>query len=278
MKKGLVRIIFNVGVVSAVVVLLFLLLKNSGGYPQKIAEQESVRDEQEEVRQIPDLEDEGGGERPVEAVSEPAVREPIAENQNPLLDVPFVLQAPFANWDDPLFQDACEEAAILMASGWLEGKGSFTKQQMSDEIKKIAAIEDEVLSEHIDASAQDTAEILKRYAKGGNVSVRNDATLAEIKNELFSGNLVIVPTNGRKLGNPNYTSPGPVTHMIVIVGYDGAKKEFITNDSGTRNGEGYRYGENVLFGAVRDYPTGNHYEKPIDESVIERNMIVVGRE
>ncbi|KKU51956.1 MAG: hypothetical protein UX75_C0058G0008, partial [Candidatus Moranbacteria bacterium GW2011_GWE2_47_10] len=55
-------------------------------------------------------------------------------------------------------------------------------------------------------------------------------------------------------------------------------KEFITNDSGTRNGEGYRYGENVLFGAVRDYPTGNHYEKPIDESVIERNMIVVGRE
>ncbi len=59
--------------------------------------------------------------------------------------------------------------------------------------------------------------------------------------------------------------------MLVIRGYDQANKEFITNDSGTRRGELYRYNEEVLYQAIRDYLTG--YHKPIDK--VEKVMMVV---
>jgi hypothetical protein len=36
------------------------------------------------------------------------------------------------------------------------------------------------------------------------------------------------------------------------------KKEFITNDPGTKRGFHYRYNEKVLYNAIRNYPTGNH--------------------
>jgi hypothetical protein len=75
---------------------------------------------------------------------------------------------------------------------------------------------------------------------------------------LVLGQLLIVPTNGQLLHNPNYTAPGPERHNLVIRGYDSVTKEFITNDPGTRKGEDYRYPENVLFKALSDYPTGDH--------------------
>jgi len=77
--------------------------------------------------------------------------------------------------------------------------------------------------------------------------------------------------NGQKLKNPFFTPPGPLEHMIVIIGYDYQTNEFITNDSGTKHGQNYRYKENILFEALRDYPTGNH--KPIID--IQKNIIIV---
>jgi hypothetical protein len=59
--------------------------------------------------------------------------------------------------------------------------------------------------------------------------------------------------------------------MLVIRGYDPATKEFITNDPGTRKGEGYRYPEQIIYAAWRDYPSGDH--EPILN--INKNMIVV---
>jgi len=211
----------------------------------------------------------------VENVEETATASSLSAAKNISLIVPFVLQAPFGNWDDPLFQDACEEAAILMADGWLEGKISFTKEQMETGIRKIADLEKKMLGGFIDTSAKDTAKILENFSGQGKVRLGENIKLEDIVGEISAGNLVIVPTDGRKLKNPFYTAPGPVTHMIVIIGYDVDKKEFITNDSGTMRGKDYRYSEAVLFGAIRDYPTGSHYVNPIDESKIEKTMIVV---
>ena len=88
-----------------------------------------------------------------------------------------------------------------------------------------------------------------------------------------SGNIVIVPANGRVIGNPYFNPPGPARHMVVIRGYDPVTKEFITNDPGTERGENYRYPEAVLYNGIRDYPTG--YHKPIVED--KKVMIVVGK-
>ena len=59
--------------------------------------------------------------------------------------------------------------------------------------------------------------------------------------------------------------------MIVVRGYDPVTKEFITNDPETRNGKLYKYKSDVLYEAIRDYPTG--YHELITH--IDKNMIVV---
>ena len=65
----------------------------------------------------------------------------------------------------------------------------------------------------------------------------------------------MVPTSGRDLQNIYYTPPGPRNHIILIIGYDPIRNEFITNDSGTKNGAAYRYNEDLLFDAIGYYAT-----------------------
>lgn len=224
----------------------------------------------EDVENVQDIES-------IENVQDVKSVENVENVQDTLMEVPFVLQAPLGNWDDRLFQDACEEAAILMVDGWLDGKTVFTKEQMKKGIEEIAKLETQILGGYIDTSTEDTAQIMKTYTDWEKINIYEDIKLEKIKQELVVGNLVIVPTDGRKLGNHFYTAPGPVTHMIVITGYDVDKKEFIVNDSGTKKGENFRYGEDVLFAAIRDYPTGSHYINPIKEGFDKKVMIVVMR-
>jgi SanA protein len=187
-------------------------------------------------------------------------KEEIIEEKNVLLDAPFISQAPLGNWSDPRKQDGCEEAAAIMAMAWVNEE-KLTPETADERINKISAFEKKEYGNFYDTNADDTAErIFKGYFKYDNVEAVSDINKEDIKKELFKGNLVIVPTNGRLLGNPYYTPPGPVTHNLVIIGYNIDSKEFITNDPGTRRGEKYRYNEDVLEGALFDYPTGYHEE------------------
>jgi hypothetical protein len=77
--------------------------------------------------------------------------------------------------------------------------------------------------------------------------------------------------NGQKLGNPYFSGAGPERHMLLVRGYDPIKKQFITNDPGTKRGENYRYSESTIMNSILVYPTG--YHEPTDESL--KGMIVV---
>lgn len=187
-----------------------------------------------------------------------------------LLGVPFICQAPFGQWDEPVFQNACEEASILMAMRWVENK-SLTKEEATKEIIAISDFELKNYGHFIDHSAADTGQLIKDYFEYENVEVQFNISAEDIKSELVQGNLVIAPVNGQKIGNPFYTPPGPLRHMVVIIGYNFQTKEFITNDAGTRRGQNYRYPENVLEQALQDYLTGDH--EPISQ--IKKAMIVV---
>lgn len=182
-----------------------------------------------------------------------------------ILNVPFTPQAPFAEWDNPIFQDGCEEAASLMAVRWARGE-NLSKEEAKNEIIKISDYEAKNFGEYRDTSAEDTVlRIIKGYFGYDKAEARNNISVDDIIGEISRGNLVIAPMDGRKLGNPFYNPPGPERHMLVVRGYDAEKKEFITNDAGTKNGEKYRYKEDVLFGAIRDYLTG--YHKPISNEI-----------
>ncbi|OGZ35899.1 MAG: hypothetical protein A2V60_01170 [Candidatus Portnoybacteria bacterium RIFCSPHIGHO2_01_FULL_39_19] len=205
-----------------------------------------------------------------EEPSQKVVEKPI-EPEILLLDVPFLAQAPFGQWSDPIYQNACEEAALLMAILWINGIKSISKEEATLELKKFADFEIEKYSNFYDHSMADTGQLMRDYFGYDNIEYRENIVAEDIINQLLNGNLVIVPINGQILKNPFYTPPGPVEHMLLIIGYDWTTEEFITNDAGTRQGEKYRYNQAVLWEAIRDYPTG--YKEPITE--INKVMLVI---
>ncbi len=175
-----------------------------------------------------------------------------------LLKAPFIVQAPDGEWNLSVYQNGCEEASIMTAWYWLQGKTAPDIVQAKQEIIAITNFEDKTYGPAPDRSAADTAKLLKDYYGYRDAAVKYNISAEDIKSELFQGHLVIVPVNGQKLKNPFYTPPGPLRHMLVIIGYDDKTTEFITNDVGTRHGEKYRYSQNVMENALQDYPTGDH--------------------
>lgn len=172
-------------------------------------------------------------------------------------DVFFTSQAPTGDWSKSEFQDGCEEASVLMVHAWRTGT-IYTKEEVRGEFFAMARYEEKQIGHAVDTDITDTAEtLLDGYFHISDYRLAFDFTLDELKSVLAEG-LIIVPTDGRALKNPNFTRPGPLQHMLVITGYDAATQEFITNDPGTQRGKDYRYPEDVLFDAIREYPTGRH--------------------
>jgi hypothetical protein len=242
----------------------------------ELAEEKKKTEAENKINVVNDSE---GKETPAEniqpeqaATSSPAIAaSSTPEIKNVIISVPFTPQAPSGEWGNPIFQDGCEEAASLMAVYWARGEGLDFKKA-KEEIIAASDYEKEKYGEYRDASAEDTvSRIIKGYFNYDKVLVRKNIKLSDIIYEIMKGNLVILPMDGRALKNPYYTPPGPERHMIVVRGYDKDKKEFITNDPGTKRGEGYRYKEDVLFAAIRDYLTG--HKEPILK--VEKTMIVV---
>ncbi len=209
-------------------------------------------------------------EEKMEEVPEPIVVTSREITETIQYRVPFVPQAPTGDWSKSAFQDGCEEASTLMVALARSGEG-LTREEMRKKLLDMAAFQAEKIGHGVDTDMADTdAHLLKGYFEITDARGETNITLEDLKRALLDG-LVIVPTNGRMLGNPNFTPPGPLQHMLVITGYDVVTKEFITNDPGTRLGENYRYPEQVLFDAIREYPTGKHL--PVTSGA--KSMIIV---
>jgi hypothetical protein len=168
-----------------------------------------------------------------------------------VLPVPFLCQAPFGNWAEP-WQDACEEAALIMAVHWAKGT-PLTKSSGNREILDLVDYQIKHWGGHRDLTAAKAAELLRDYYHFNNYRLVYEFSIADVKKELAAGNLVIAPMAGRLLGNKFYTPPGPAYHYLVFIGYDDPRGEFITNDQGTRRGKGYRYKYAIAYNAIHDW-------------------------
>lgn len=190
-----------------------------------------------------------------------------------LQKVPFSSQAPYGNWKDQRQQDGCEEISVIMAMKWVKNE-KLSKDEALKEIIKISDWEQKKYGEYRDISASSTLNwIINDYFNYKKAKLINNVSLKIMISELEKGNIIIAPMNGQLLRNPNYTAPGPIHHMIVIIGYNPQKNIFITNDSGTRNGASYKYDANLFFKAINDYPTGYHKSN----KNIEKNIIIVSK-
>lgn len=205
--------------------------------------------------------------------TQPPSEEPVGDlPRSASIVVPFTAQAPNGDWDDPLQQDGCEEASLIMAKYWISGQ-SLTKSIALQEIYDASAWEEDHVNGALSLSVADTARLAKEYFKFTDVEVKYDITINDIKSALARGRVVIVPMNGQVIGNVYYTAPGPIEHMLLIRGYDDRTGEFITNDPGTRQGKDYRYDYATFMNGLREYPTGHH--EPI--TTIRRAMISIGK-
>lgn len=187
---------------------------------------------------------------------------------------PFTSQAPLGDWSDQRFQDGCEEASIAMAIKWVQGKAFVSPSEAQQEIINISKFEEKTFGHYIDASVEDVGKIFSQFYGFENFVIKRDIVSADLISELEKGNIILIPAYGRALKNPNYTAPGPIAHMLVIVGYDPKTGEFITNDPGTKKGEGYRYDEKVLFEAIWAYPSGKDHPS-VPKSTEQKAMLVV---
>lgn len=170
--------------------------------------------------------------------------------------VPFTSQTPLGVWDAD-HEEFCEEAAALMAASYLIGDSSITDPATADaRLYDLKAWEVSTLGHFEDTTAAETARMLTEKLKASPVKLVTNPTAAALRQFLASGRLVIVPSAGRMLGNPYFTAPGPVYHMILLKGYtnDG---NFISNDPGTRHGANYLYSETTVMQAMHDWNDGD---------------------
>lgn len=212
----------------------------------------------------------------------------IASSTPPLpntlnLPIPFTAQAPTGNWDQ-LHNEACEEAGAIMVAEYFKGNKNIQldPELVEGQISSLTLWQDQHFGYHLDTTAEETAQMIRGYY-GLEAKVVSNYTLQNIKDELNSHHAVILPVNGRQIGNPNYKQPGPIYHMLVIRGYSdaalgvgaptGASEHstiLITNDSGTRKGQNYPYTFETLYNAAADW---DHNTNTIDQN--KKVMIVV---
>jgi hypothetical protein len=192
-------------------------------------------------------------EEEVAEVTIPEQSEPkVVESIN--LAVPFTPQAPHGDWGEP-YQEACEEASLYMVARYYEGEpvGLIEPDTADDAILSIVDLEESMgLSQDVTI-----AELAVVAQAGWNYQTRliENPTIEQIKDELIAGRPVIVPLAGRLLGNPFFTQPGPIYHMLVIRGFT-QEEQFIVNDPGTYRGEGYLYDFDTVMGAMHDWNGG----------------------
>lgn len=177
------------------------------------------------------------------------------------LNVPFTVQAPFANWDHT-HEEACEEAAALMVNRYWD-KAEIKNQkaekipprEAEEAIQDLVAFQKKRYGFFESTTAKETARFIKDKWGYAAIDLIENPTLAQIKRELAAGFPIIVPAAGRSLGNPHFKRPGPLYHMLVLKGYT-ADGWIITNDPGTRRGADYRYRPDVLLRAIHDWNGG----------------------
>lgn len=188
------------------------------------------------------------------------------------LAVPFTTQAPDANWDQD-HEEFCEEASVLMVGRFFAHRNILSTTDAENALQTIKQWELDHLGFYYDTTAEETAQIVEDIY-GLHVTLKVNPSVNDIKLAIANNALVIVPAAGRELGNPNFTPPGPIYHNLVIRGYTKDGK-FITNDPGTRKGEGYVYSQSVLMNAIHDWVPNGDRTKPRNGDVTNGRKVVL---
>jgi hypothetical protein len=161
-----------------------------------------------------------------------------------MLNVPFVCQAPFANWN--VHEDSCEEAVILMDYSYIENK-PLTPEYADKEFLVMRGWQKDHYGAEKDMNCSEAAKFTNDYYGYQNSKSFDNITVMDIKRQISQGNPVIVPVMTHSLLNPHYGAKS-VYHFVLLKGYN--DNGVIANDAGIKEGESYFYPWDVLFSAI----------------------------
>jgi len=169
-------------------------------------------------------------------------------------DIDFTSQAPKGDWSQP-WQDACEETSIVMVDAFYNDY-NLDSDKAAQKIKTIFAIKEKFFGPSYDETAGLIVELINKHLPWEARLVKNP-TIDQITFELDTNHPVIVPVHGGTLVNDHYKSNSIDYHMLVLVGYDESRQEFIAHDPGTRYGFRYHYSYSVVMAAMHDFLPNN---------------------
>ena len=167
------------------------------------------------------------------------------------LRVPFTSQSPDGDWRQP-WQDACEEATIVMVDQYYRGRtGQIEKEYAKQSIRHIISLKEGLFGYSLDEPAQKIVDLINSYLHW-EAHLVHSPSLEDLKDEIRDGRPVILPAYGPGLNNV-FFEEDPDYHTVVLSGYDEAKKEFITQEPGTRHGLDFRYSYDTILSAMHDF-------------------------
>lgn len=105
---------------------------------------------------------------------------------------------------------------MLMTVYWSKNQ-KLTSEIADAEIVKISQFEDAIFGTFHDTSVTDTAKVMEEYFSFKKYRVKESIKKTDIIESLQNGRIVLVPAYGRDLHNKNYTPPGPIPHMLVVI-------------------------------------------------------------
>lgn len=188
----------------------------------------------------------------------PAPTPSAAPSLNPqtsrVLPVPYINEAPSGNWTGP-WKNACEEASITMVEFYYRGRKSVTIREAEEFMSMLFAKQDKLYGSNVNADAEQLVYLIENFTSFKGVTVRNP-TIEQIKAEIDDERPVISPHYGFALNNPNipFLRTGTSYHMMVIIGYDDERRQFIVNDDGdTKAGASHRYGYDLFRNSLHDF-------------------------
>lgn len=178
--------------------------------------------------------------------------------------VPFFSQAPDGNRNEP-YQNACEEASIVLAYYYIKGLNP-SKSQYRKDLLNLMVWEQENLWHHKDTTIQEFLILIKKYLSIQSSYILNNPSVNDIKKLIFEWKIIVAPFRGKMIGNPHYALGWPDYHVMVINWYTADK--FITQDVGTIRWKDRYYDISTIMNAM-----GNGNKKELDKN--EKRIIVM---
>ncbi len=173
------------------------------------------------------------------------------------LDVPFTSQAPDGNWNEP-WQNACEETAIAMVDAFYAGEVGLPPREAAHDILRIFNVKNDRLGSSADESVETMARLVAELGLDWQAHVVLDPTVEALEAEVDAKRPVIIPVFAPTLRNKVYEVGELDYHVVVLIGYDETRNEFIVHDPGTASGQGLRFSYEVLMDAMHDLHPENY--------------------